>query len=144
VASHCSLLVIAFPKSFPRVFSNTIGRNTLGMLYAVLSGLRIITVLEVLKQSGQNPGVAQEFAVQTNNFIISLLAYSYLMCVHVTWSGPGTDQPEQPVNASQISSMLNEAHSLLGLGTRACPRHSGYVGHARAELNVKTGKYREV
>ena len=101
------------------MLSDTIGLDTLGMLYTALLDLGIMTVLEALKYSGQNPAVRQELHSQVSSFKMSGSTISFLIWGHVRWSKPGADQPEQPTSASVSSNDKIGTHSLLGLDDKA-------------------------
>ena len=54
-----SLSAITFSTSLPRVFKRTIGWNAFGLLYDILFGLGMTTVVEILKYLGQWPRLMQ-------------------------------------------------------------------------------------
>jgi len=63
VTMNWSLSAITFLTSLPRVFRRTIGRNAFGLLYDVLFGLGMTTVVEILKYLGQWPKLMQVSAM---------------------------------------------------------------------------------
>ena len=57
------LSAITFSISLPRVFRRTIGQNVFGLSYDVLFGLGMMTVVDILKYSGQYPKLIQASAI---------------------------------------------------------------------------------
>ena len=87
-----SLSAITFSTSLPRVFKRTIGQNAFGLLYDVLFGLGMTTIVEILKYLGQCPKLIQVLAIlmilerQSSFLIISF------QCRHDILSGPGAGE----------------------------------------------------
>ena len=58
-----SLSAITFSTSLPRVFKRMIGQNAFRLLYDILFGLGMTTVVEILKYLGQWPRLMQVSAI---------------------------------------------------------------------------------
>jgi len=69
----------AFSKCFPIVLRRTIGQYDLGELNMDLLGLRIITVVEILKWDSQYPKSIQVLVISKNLKIHSLFLMIDLM-----------------------------------------------------------------
>ena len=87
-----SLSAITFSTSLPRVFKRVIGQNVFGLLYNVLFGLGMMTVVEILKYLGQWPRLMQVLVI----LMILERQSSFLMisfqCRHNILSGPGAEE----------------------------------------------------
>ena len=82
----------AFSKRFPIVLRRTIGQYDLGELNMDLLGLRIITVVEILKWDSQYPKSIQVLVIFKNLKIHSLFLMIDLMWLQINLLRPGADK----------------------------------------------------
>jgi len=83
------------------------------MLYDVLFGLGMTTVLIDLKWKGQYSNIIQVLAMCTNLSRHVLYEIKALRCLHDTWSGPRVDDDEHLAIVSINSWLENKGHSML-------------------------------
>ena len=91
---------MTFSISLPKVLRSTIGLKALVVLYDALLGLGMIIDIDSLKSWGQYPTKIHALAMFTILPRHVLSETRCLMCLHVTWSGPGADAFEHLAMAS--------------------------------------------
>jgi len=109
---NCSLLLITFSSSLPVVLRSTIDQKELGVLYNILFGLGMTTVLADLKWEGQYSNIMHTLAICTNLSRHMLCEIKALRCLHDMWSGPRVKDDEHLAIVSISSCLENGGHSM--------------------------------
>jgi len=107
-----SLLLITFSTNLPVVLSSMIGWKELGVLYNVLFGLGMTTVLADLKWEGQYSKLIQALAMCTSLSRHVLYEIRDLRCFYEIWSRPGVEDDKHLAITSLNSWLENRDHSI--------------------------------
>jgi len=121
IDKNCSHSPIIFLKSFPVVLSRIVRQNDLVESYKVLFGLRIITVVEVLKWNGQWSKLIHALAILISLSMHFLFLTIFLQCLQNNLFSPGVEELLHLSMALISSAFKKEAQtitSLLGISSK--------------------------